>query len=134
LIDRQDNSPFIWRLLGGIAWAITRLKVGVGVTRTIIAARAGSFHPPQRGIQVRLYGATGTREGRLDSDSGHWQITLWKRLVSRFDERAGQRQGSKDTRLLAKLRRGDISFDVLAECRCGQVATQEPLEIPSDER
>ena len=30
--DRQGQSPFVWSVLGGIACATTRLKVGTGVT------------------------------------------------------------------------------------------------------
>ncbi len=31
-IDRQGQSPFVWSVLGGIATATTRLRVGTGVT------------------------------------------------------------------------------------------------------
>jgi G6PDH family F420-dependent oxidoreductase len=35
-IDRQGNSPFVWSVLGGIAGATTRLRVGTGVTCPMI--------------------------------------------------------------------------------------------------
>ena len=31
-IDRQGHSPFVWTVLGGIAQATERLRVGTGVT------------------------------------------------------------------------------------------------------
>src|SRR5688572_27428734 len=31
-VDRQGNSPFVWAVLGGIAEATERLRVGTGVT------------------------------------------------------------------------------------------------------
>src|SRR3712207_1925672 len=31
-IDRQGNSPFVWSVIGGIAQATERLRLGTGVT------------------------------------------------------------------------------------------------------
>lgn len=39
-VPRQGNSPFVWSVLGGIAQATTRVRVGTGVTCPIIR-----FHP-----------------------------------------------------------------------------------------
>src|SRR5207249_8958786 len=38
--DRQGNSPFVWTVIGGIAHATRRLRLGTGVTCPIIR-----YHP-----------------------------------------------------------------------------------------
>jgi coenzyme F420-dependent glucose-6-phosphate dehydrogenase len=35
-LDRQGNSPFVWAVIGGIAGATTKLRLGTGVTCPII--------------------------------------------------------------------------------------------------
>ncbi|MBI2939418.1 MAG: TIGR03557 family F420-dependent LLM class oxidoreductase [Chloroflexi bacterium] len=39
-VDRQGNSPFVWTVIGGIAQATERLRVGTGVTCPIMR-----YHP-----------------------------------------------------------------------------------------
>src|SRR5918994_660507 len=66
--DRQGESPFVWSVIGGIAQATERLRLGTGVTRptvrthpAIVAhARGPATSPPPRGrhyevANARLY-------------------------------------------------------------------------------
>jgi G6PDH family F420-dependent oxidoreductase len=76
-IDKQGNSPFVWSVLGGIASATKRLRVGTGVTCPTIrihpaiiahaAATAGAM------MEGRFFLGVGTGENLNEHILGdHW--------------------------------------------------------------
>lgn len=43
---------------------------------TVTARREGQFQPPARPVEVKVFGPSGQRQGRLDDDNGNWEIKL----------------------------------------------------------
>src|SRR5436305_13008673 len=76
-IDKQGNSPFVWSVLGGIAAATQRLRVGTGVTcptmryhPALIAQAAATIACMMPG---RFYLGVGTGENLNEHILGrHW--------------------------------------------------------------
>jgi G6PDH family F420-dependent oxidoreductase len=82
-IDRQGNSPFVWSVLGGIAGATSRLRIGTGVTcptmrihPAIIAQAAATI---ERMMPGRFFLGVGTGENLNEHVTG----ARWPNLAER---------------------------------------------------
>ncbi len=120
-IDKQGQSPFVWRVIGGIAHATTNLRLGTGVTCPLMrihpaivaqaAATAAAMMPGRfflgvgSGENARIYtlpeqpppmyvAASGSRAAELAGGIGDGLIAVMPQaeVVQKFDKASEQRK------------------------------------------
>ena len=84
-IDRQGHSPFVWAVLGGVAQATSRLRVGTGVTCPLIRIHPAIIAQAAATVAAAMPGRFFLGAGTGENLNEHVTGERWPAIDQRLD-------------------------------------------------
>ena len=84
-IDRQGHSPFVWAVLGGVAQATSRLRVGTGVTCPLIRIHPAIIAQAAATVAAAMPGRFFLGVGTGENLNEHVTGERWPAIDQRLD-------------------------------------------------